>query len=98
MCLTTRAAPGCSIAANYMTETSLQDLYQRLAQARAGDRPRLKKRLDGLSRRFSEHGRDKVAAAIDISVAARERRRGLLAAPLQFIDLCLQYLLLEKPH
>ena len=70
-----------------MTETSLQDLYQRLAQARAGDRPRLKKRLDGLSRRFSEHGRDKVAAAIDISVAARERRRGLLAAPLQWPDL-----------
>ncbi|WP_262730186.1 ATP-dependent RNA helicase HrpA [Alloalcanivorax marinus] len=70
-----------------MTETSLQDLYQRLRQARAGDRPRLKKRLDGLARRFSEGGRDKVAAAIETSVAARARRQALGAAPLEWPDL-----------
>tara|TARA_A100001391_G_scaffold147541_2_gene104974 strand:- start:518 stop:4369 length:3852 start_codon:yes stop_codon:yes gene_type:complete len=70
-----------------MTETSLQDLYQRLRQARGGDRPRLKKRLDGLARRFSAGGRDKVAAAIETSVAARARRQALVTAPLAWPDL-----------
>ena len=70
-----------------MTETSLKELYQRLAQVRAGDRPRLKKRLDGLGRRFSARGRDQVAAAIERSVVARERRRELLTAPLEWPDL-----------
>ena len=64
-----------------MTNPQLDELYRRLETVRAADRRRLKKRLDGLARKFNANALPKVSAAIDASVAARARRAGLAAAP-----------------
>ncbi|HBP91452.1 MAG TPA: ATP-dependent RNA helicase HrpA, partial [Alcanivorax sp.] len=70
-----------------MTNPQLDELYRRLENVRAADRRRLKKRLDGLARKFNANALPKVSAAIDASVAARVRRAGLAAAPLRWPDL-----------
>ena len=51
-----------------MANLELDELYRRLDQARAADRRRLKKRLDGLARKFNAKALPKVSAAIDASV------------------------------
>jgi ATP-dependent helicase HrpA len=70
-----------------MTNPQLDELYRRLENVRAADRRRLKKRLDGLARKFNANALPKVSAAIEASVAARARRAGLAAAPLRWPDL-----------
>ncbi|ASK34056.1 ATP-dependent RNA helicase HrpA [Alloalcanivorax mobilis] len=70
-----------------MTDTPLNQLYQRLEQVRGADRPRLKKRLDGLRGRDGDAARAKLAAAIERSVAERERRSALIPARLDWPDL-----------
>jgi len=70
-----------------MVNSELDELYRRLEGARAGDRPRLKRRLDGLARKFNGKALPKVAAAIDASVAARARRAALLEQTLRWPDL-----------
>ncbi len=79
---------------------SLKALYRQLAQVRGSDRRRLKKRLDRLaggtgksvekSTRNSAGGdspASRIAAAIDASIARRERYAALTARPLSWPDL-----------
>ncbi|EKF73004.1 ATP-dependent helicase HrpA [Alcanivorax hongdengensis A-11-3] len=53
----------------------LKPLYQQLDQVRAADRHRLRRRLDGVGRKYSPPAADKVARAIAASTANREVRR-----------------------
>ncbi|MDX1805213.1 MAG: helicase-related protein, partial [Alcanivorax sp.] len=53
----------------------LKPLYQQLDQVRAADRHRLRRRLDGVGRKYSSPAADKVARAIAASTANREARR-----------------------